>query len=505
VGRGTQTIIAAAILVLLVGGAALLVGRLRASAPDTTVALALKDGQHEVALDQALVFTTSRAVDVKTFRAGLAISPPQDGVIAADKSGRKLTWRPTLPWRDTTDYTVTIKSVEDPAHRRFASRRWRFTTTLVPRVIGLTAADGTLVPDRAEIASGAQVIVRFNTPMDSAAVPLAANGQAAGLSWAADRRSATVDGGALKIGPVNLAVAGGKDVAGRPLAAAWSQQVSIVYHVDVHKVPLKAPALIQVPNDPAARPQSGLQSANTIFEYDTEGNITRFTCLFTNVPDTIGNIRSGRLISFPLTRHYQGMLFASGFSAGTAGRLNADPVPFQYDASPSIFYRVSSRPAPHNLYLAGSAVQTAIGRSSLAPAGPPRWTAAFAGGDPGDTVQVPEHRSVYHYDPFTSTYTKDEDGTTMQDAAIGQPLRIRMVVVLHATATLTDYSEDVNGSPGLDWDMESGGHADFYVEGRHASGRWSSVGRNTPYHFALDDGTPLALSNYLTWVDVVRG
>jgi hypothetical protein len=299
-------------------------------------------------------------------------------------------------------------------------------------------------------------------------------------------------------------VAAGKDAAGRAMTA-WGQQASIVYHFGVHALPLKLPALIQVPNDPAARPQSGLQSANMVFEYDTEGNITRFTCLFTNVPDTVGNIRSGRLISFPLVRHYQGMLFASGLSAGTAGRLNADPVPAVFDSPPTIYYRVSNRPVPHNLYLAGTAVQTTIARSTLPPAGLPQWTAPFAGGDPGGEIQVPEHRSAYHYDPGTATYSKDEDGAQMQDAAIGQPLRIRMVVVLHASATPTDYVEDSNGQPGLDWNMEAGGHADFYVEGRHASGRWSSVGRNTPYHFALDDGTPVTPSNYLTWVDVVRG
>src|SRR5205085_1275087 len=118
-----------------------------------------------------------------------------------------------------------------------------------------------------------------------------------------------------------------RGVAVKP--ASWTFTTTIVPHVialttdtgtaiaDDAEMPLSYPALIQIPNDPGAWDQSGLQSANMVFESVAEGGITRFTAVFQQVPDKVGPVRSGRLISLKLTRHYRGRLFLSGTSQGT--------------------------------------------------------------------------------------------------------------------------------------------------------------------------------------------
>src|SRR5665811_1661335 len=66
-----------------------------------------------------------------------------------------------------------------------------------------------------------------------------------------------------------------------------------------------APALVQVENSSPARPQSGLGSADVVYEYLTEGGISRFSAIYLHAAaGRIGPIRSARLVSITLTRLY---------------------------------------------------------------------------------------------------------------------------------------------------------------------------------------------------------
>ncbi|MBO0701435.1 MAG: DUF3048 domain-containing protein, partial [Candidatus Dormibacteraeota bacterium] len=303
-------------------------------------------------------------------------------------------------------------------------------------------------------------------------------------------------------GRVALSVASGaRDTAGNDLAH-WDLAFSMVFGVSVHTVPLSAPALIQVPNDPSARNQVGLQSAAIVYEYVTEGGITRFTAIFTNAPDSIGPVRSGRTISFALTRRYGGLLFASGLSAGAAHVLQSDPVPHVFDTGGGVFHRTSDRFPPNNLFTGGAAVQRAVTSASLRHVALPAGKVPIHSGSGGTSVSVPQHRSVYTFDGSTGTYTKQVDGQTLSDAATGRPLHIQLLVVLHTTSSPTPYVEDVTGAHGTNFDLQSGGRADFYFDGARAAGHWSSPSAHSPLHFQLDSGATVSPPP-LTWIDVV--
>ena len=78
-----------------------------------------------------------------------------------------------------------------------------------------------------------------------------------------------------------------------------------------------------------------------------------------------------------------------------------------------------------------------------------------------------------------------------------------MLVVMRAGSTATSYIEDVTGAHGLDFDLESGGRADFYYQGKHATGSWSAPDRNSALAFRTDAGEPVTMPEGLVWVDVV--
>ncbi|TMF83930.1 MAG: DUF3048 domain-containing protein [Chloroflexi bacterium] len=306
------------------------------------------------------------------------------------------------------------------------------------------------------------------------------------------------------VGPLALSLAdGGHDALGHILPIDWKVTANLVFKISVHTTPLSYPALIQIPNDPGAWDQSGLQSANMVFESVAEGGITRFTAVFQQVPDKVGPVRSGRLISLKLTRHYRGRLFLSGTSQGTFGVLNSDPVPTFFDTQ-GFYYRTSDHRAPDNLYINADAIARAEAPGPAAfalPTGNPK----LSGGQPANSISVPEHSTTFSLENDSKAYLKTEGGHQFGDASIGQPLRISMVIVMRTQVTTTGIIEDVNGAHGLDYNIDGSGSADVYYQGLKYGAHWSSPDRSSPLVFTTDAGQAIALPNGLVWIEVVPG
>ncbi len=491
------------ILLLSIGGAGGYLW-LRAHQPDTTpttVSLNVRNGQDEVPLDQKLSFEASRPLETRTLEKAVTVSPTSDAGLSVAPDRRHFTITPVQPWADLTTYTVTLAPQRDAVGHAVTGHSWHFRTTVVPRVLSLSADDAQ-VADGGEVALGTPLRLRFNSAMETGSVRLTANGSAVSLDWASDHLTATIATGVLKAGAVALAIdPGAQDQEHRPLSR-WNLRTALVYHFSGHTTDLPSPALIQVPDDPSARDQSGLQAADMVFESVAEGNITRFSALFTCVPDEVGPVRSGRLISFKLARHYHAMLYFSGLSNGSFHALQSDPVPYVSDETPGWFHRTHSLAPPNNLFISSDKVKAAETANGLPAYQLPTGASVFTGDDASDAT-VSQHRSIYRYDAETATYSKTEDGHRFSDVALGQPLRIQLVIVLHTKVTTTSIVEDVNGAPGLDYGLDASGQAEFYSLGKRTAGTWSSAGRDQPLDFKLADGTKLNLPRSLVWVDVV--
>jgi Protein of unknown function (DUF3048) N-terminal domain/Protein of unknown function (DUF3048) C-terminal domain/Bacterial Ig-like domain len=495
-------IVVTTIVLLLASGASILY--VYDDSRPTSVTLNVKNGQAEVPTSEALVFTLARPVEKLVLEDHLRIRPALDGDLKPGKNGSTYTWAPVGPWADLTTYVVTVSSFKDATGHLVSSAGWRFTTTIVPRVISVSTSVGTALSQDSEVPLGDTLTIAFNTAMKTSSVTVLANGQPATLAWAADGKSAQFPTKGLPVGALQLNVgAGGLDRLGHKLSTDWALASQLVFRIQIHTLPLRYPALVQVPNDNyGARDQSGWQAADMVFEYLTEGGITRTSALFTNAPDVVGPVRSGRYISFKLTRHYHGMNFFSGLSNASMARLISDPVPTFFDTQ-GYYYRSRDRLPPNNLYINGGSIQKAEGGAAaftLSKAAP-----KLSGGQAAASFGVAEHNSTYTFDGTTQTYTKVEDRHTMADAALGQPLRISMVVVVKAHEWVTPEIEDVGGGHARDFDLESGGSALFYYQGSAYDGRWSGSDRGNPFVFSLADGRPVSLPTGLVWIDVVSG
>lgn len=110
----------------------------------------------------------------------------------------------------------------------------------------------------------------------------------------------------------------------------------------------------KIDNHPNARPQTGLNKADIVFEENVE-SLTRFAAVFhSQGSDPVGPLRSGRTQDIDILGSYNKPLFAwSGGNYRVTKSINAsDLVNVGYSASRGKggYFREKSRKIPHNLY-----------------------------------------------------------------------------------------------------------------------------------------------------------
>ena len=124
----------------------------------------------------------------------------------------------------------------------------------------------------------------------------------------------------------------------------------------------KRPIAVMVNNVPEAMPQSGVESADVIYEMLEEGGISRFMCLFSDYSnlDKIGPVRSARYYYIRKAAEHQAVLCHWGYSVNSTTIDDLD----NYPNSEHIDYlnevggfRSSDRVAPHNAYIGASGIE----------------------------------------------------------------------------------------------------------------------------------------------------
>lgn len=127
----------------------------------------------------------------------------------------------------------------------------------------------------------------------------------------------------------------------------------------------------KIDNSPIARPQSGLNKADIVFEENVEG-LTRFAAVFhSQGSDPVGPLRSGRTQDVDILTPLIKPLFAwSGGNYRVTKIINSSQlVNVGYSASKGKggYYRDSTRKAPHNLYAKTSNLWTLAPEGAVPP------------------------------------------------------------------------------------------------------------------------------------------
>ncbi len=381
--------------------------------------------------------------------------------------------------------------------------------------------DGRPVSGAVDLTARSHLRVVFATPAPPGRVAVALDGRAVpadSLAWSTDLLSVEVP--VTSIVPyqqVQLTVSVPSPyVAPGPLLA--TMRVTVAANGSTGVQPgfrPQTPVEIVVENSGPARPQSGLQDADLVYEYLSEYSITRMTAIyFAHIPAMVGPVRSCRMINPYIGYAYGGVTMCSGVSDGTGGQISGTSpgsrsVPTVMQDSEH-FFRVGFRAIPHNLYTSGDLAERVRGQKPQ-PAGdyavdPPHPDEAA--GQPADAPSAGLHGVTYAYDGGSGQYLRFDGGTPSSDQVTHQQLRVKNVVLMHVPFHDAGWVEDANGGAHSVWyDMLGSGPAEVFSDGRvvHATWHMGAAGQgyfdnHLPVWFTDEAGRVLLLNTGLTWI-----
>jgi hypothetical protein len=277
--------------------------------------------------------------------------------------------------------------------------------------------------------------------------------------------------------------------------------------------PLPNPLVVQVENSSDARPQSGLSQAEIVYEYETEGGISRFSGVYFQPPQqAIGPVRSARLVTIKITQAYDGTLLFSGGSSFVIQALqNTGTRSYSETDSQGALFRINSRAAPHNLYTNGPEVAAFLQRVGTHAVKYQLWqrtpiTSLPPGGQAIAQFAVPVSDSetpIYTYDPAGGGYKRTEPGTGLLIDADTGAWEPHTVVVLQMPVTVAPEVEDVSGAHGLDFGLQGSGGGQLAVGGQLYSINWTQ-GPGGPPQLTLANGQPAPIAPGQVLIELVQ-
>ena len=307
--------------------------------------------------------------------------------------------------------------------------------------------------------------------------------------------------------------------------------------------------VVKMDNSPDARPQTGINEADIVYEVLVEG-ITRYALVFhSNLVDPVGPVRSARSSDINLVANLSTPLFSwSGANGGVIGEVALAArkgilIDASYDAAEPAYFRSSERRAPHNLYVhlpqllelkgpespvnpspiftyrkpvitvpstttSSSSTTTKKKSDTTTTTLPPTTTTttALPGAPvPGFTLNFGGVVVDYVWNPATSGWSRLQvdqthprpESATLDSAGIQvSPANVIVQFIEYGT------SPSDNRSP-MALTVGSG-EVLVFSQGRAIAGKWSRPTADAATTYTSNDGTPILLTPGRTWVALPR-
>jgi Protein of unknown function (DUF3048) N-terminal domain/Protein of unknown function (DUF3048) C-terminal domain len=267
---------------------------------------------------------------------------------------------------------------------------------------------------------------------------------------------------------------------------------------------LDRPALVvKIDNAPQARPQSGVDKADVVYEEVVEGGVVRFMAVFQSQNSAlVGPVRSVRPVDPDIVSPLKGLFAYAGGAPQFEKLIQKAPVRLVgINQLEKAYDRRSGKRSPHNLY--SSTVELYKGAKSSD--GPPPSLFTYATSAPTGTPAV--HATVvmgglttgaWDWDPSLSRWKRSTNGTAhvMED---GPQLSFANVIVQYVRYSNTT-SRDVAGFPVPTATVVGSGDAVVLAGGTQVRTRWTKRSVTDVTAFTDATGVPIQLLPGPTWV-----
>ncbi|WP_310502066.1 DUF3048 domain-containing protein [Paenibacillus qinlingensis] len=267
------------------------------------------------------------------------------------------------------------------------------------------------------------------------------------------------------------------------------------------------PYMVMVENAPQARPQTGLDQADIVYEILAEGEITRFVSVFqSHAAGAIGPVRSIRPYFVEIGDALDAIIVHAGWSQDAmdmmAGRNLAHLDEVYGDGA--YYWRSTDRKAPHNLYTSVDKMKKgADARKFRTEWNGPLLTFAKPGavklaGAAAHYIQIPYlmgYFASYDYDAAAGVYMRSMEGKPHNDKETGKQLQTKNLLILESKHQIIDKEGrrivDVFGpNKGM-----------IFQEGMSQAITWER--KNGMLRAYANDGKEVPLLPGNTWVQIV--
>lgn len=274
---------------------------------------------------------------------------------------------------------------------------------------------------------------------------------------------------------------------------------------------------VKVDNHPNARPQSGIQYADAIFEIRVEGSLTRFMTVF-NESDTeyLGPTRSGRPTDAKLIRPLDTTLFISGAQGWVQQGIRNVGVTFYVEPHPAMF-RIPERFAPHNLYSNTVLLREFADEQDISDDPPPNgiWAYGFSedeslpdGAEDVDDVTVSFASSMvvdwtWNGSEWERTLNGDESNYQVDFETEPERITADTLVMIEGYFFTDGPGPGQSGSSVPSTDTVGEGRAWVAYNGQIIEGTWSREAAEDPFELHTLDGGELLVPAGHPWISIV--
>ncbi len=266
------------------------------------------------------------------------------------------------------------------------------------------------------------------------------------------------------------------------------------------------PLAVMIDNHPDAQPQSGMSDADIIYEVTVEFGITRFMAIFANKhPEVIGPVRSTRHYFVDWASEYDSILVIAGASPQGHDELEKTGITnIDLTYGEGVFWRVTERPAPHNLYTSDPGLREWHGPNEPGQLSEFKYKPDM----PDDSAEIvativvtyPDGYKVeYHYDAASNEYARVMSGAAHEDLVSGEQYHAKNVIV-QFMATRPIPGDDAGR---IDMDLIGTGDAIVFQDGIRIEGSWRKTGATRSTAFLDEAGERIKLNAGQTWIQIV--
>jgi len=261
--------------------------------------------------------------------------------------------------------------------------------------------------------------------------------------------------------------------------------------------------VVKVSNDPGARPQSGLDNADIVFEAWGAGP-TRFASVFQSADaPKVGPIRSARTQDVDLVGSFNGAVFVcSGGNARAVEAIRSSDLLVLTEGQGPGWYLDKNRHRPHATFNDTASLRSNAAPDRPGPAQQYHYRAAGAE-SPGEAsagfkLHIEQVHVQWDYDAGKNMYMRSQEGKP-HVLADGTHLDADNVVVLWI-----DYGHSTADARSPDGGTIGTGSAVVFTGGKQIPATWSRSDRLQPISLTAADGSPVLLTPGQTWFELAN-